>query len=175
MMDVGQFTPKTVYVIYIASTPEKVWQALTDPELSPKYFHGCRLEIVPKVGGRFVVRFPDGRVNVSGEVVEWLPPRRLTTSWIVDWVPELREFPPCLVSYEIEQAGDSVKLTMTESYSWDPPEALLAGGRSGWRAILSSLKSVLETGTPLVIQLEPPQGMTEMVKQLAAAQPRARV
>ena len=171
MIDVGKFKPKTVYVIYIASTPEQVWQALTDPELSPQYFHGCRLAIEPEVGGNFVVRFPDGRVNVRGEVVEWSPPRRLVTTWIVDWVPELREFPPCLVSYDIEPAGECVKLTMTESYSWDPPDALLSGGRSGWPAILSSLKSVLETGKPLVIQLEPPKGMTEVVAELSVTKP----
>ena len=166
-----KFKPKTVYVIYIAAAPERVWQALTDPELSQKYFHGSRVEIEPRVGGNFVVRFPDGRVNVRGEVIEWLPPRRLATTWIVDCVPELREFPPCLVSYDVEPAGESVKLTMMESYSWEPPEALLSGGRSGWPAILSSLKSVLETGKPLVIKLEPPQGMMEVVKEYAAAKP----
>ena len=171
MIDVGKFKPKTVYVIYIASTPERVWQALTDPALSPQYFHGCRLEIEPKVGGAFVVRFADGCVNVKGEVVEWSPPRRLVTTWTVDWVPELREFPPCLVSYDIEPAGESVKLTMTESYSWDVPDALLAGGRSGWPAILSSLKSVLETGKPLAVKLEPPRGMMEVVQELAATKP----
>lgn len=171
MTAADKFKPKTVYVIYIASTLEKVWQALTDPELSQKYFHGCRLEIEPRIGGSFVVRFPDGRINVRGEVVEWSPPRRLATTWIVEWVPELREFPPCLVSYDIEQAGESVKLTMMESFSWDPPEALLSGGRSGWPAILSSLKSVLETGKPLAIQLEPPKAMMELVQELAATKP----
>ena len=88
MIDTGTFKPKTVYVIYIAATPEKVWQALTDPELSQRYFHGSRLEVEPKVGGSFAVRFPDGRLNVRGEVVEWSPLRRLATTWIVEWVPE---------------------------------------------------------------------------------------
>jgi uncharacterized protein YndB with AHSA1/START domain len=166
-----EFKPKTVYVIYIDSTPEKVWQALTDPELSPKYFHGSRVEIEPEVGGDFVVRFPDGRVNVKGKVVEWSPPRRLATTWSVDWVPEMREFPECLVSYDIEPAGEAVKLTMTESHQWDAPDDLLAGGRSGWPAILSSLKSVLETGKPLVVKLEPPKGAMEVVKRLAATKP----
>ena len=171
MIDAGKFKPETVYVIYIAAAPEKIWQALTDPVLSAQYFHGCRLEIEPKVGGTFVMRFPDGRVNVRGEVVEWSPPRRLATTWIVEWVPELREFPPCLVTYDIEPAGESVKLTMTEAYSWGVPDALLSGGRSGWPAILSSLKSVLETGKPLAIKLDPPKDMMEVVKELAAAKP----
>jgi uncharacterized protein YndB with AHSA1/START domain len=171
MGDAAKFKPKTVYVIYIASTPEKVWQALTDPELSQRYFHGSRIEIEPRVGGNFVLRHPDGGVNVRGEVVEWSPPRRLATTWTVEGMPELREFPPCLVSYDIETSGESVKLTMTESYSWHPPDALLCGGRSGWPAILSSLKSVLETGKPLVVKLEPPAGMIKVVKELAATKP----
>jgi uncharacterized protein YndB with AHSA1/START domain len=171
MADAAAFKPKTVYVIYIASTPEKVWQALTDPALSRKYFHGSLLEIEPKVGGNFVVRFPDGRVNVAGKVVEWTPPCRLATTWTVEWLDELRALPPCLVSYDIEQAGESVKLTLTEAYQWDVPEAILSGGRSGWPAILSSLKSVLETGKPLIIKMEPPKDMMEAVKQAAAAKP----
>jgi uncharacterized protein YndB with AHSA1/START domain len=171
MTDATRFKPKTVYVIYIAATPEKVWQALTDPEMSQRYFHGSRLEIEPKIGGSFVIRFPDGRINVRGEVVEWSPPRRFASTWTVEWMSEFRELPPSLVSYDVEQSGESVRLTMTESYQWDAPEALLSGGRSGWPAILSSLKSVLETGEPLVIKLEPPSGMMEAVKAAVAAKP----
>jgi uncharacterized protein YndB with AHSA1/START domain len=148
-----------------------VWQALTDRELSRQYFHGSLLEIEPRVGGDFAVRFPDGRVNVKGKVVEWSPPRRRATTWTIEWMPELRELPECLVSYDIEQAGESVKLTLTESYSWEVPEALLSGGRTGWPAILSSLKSVLETGKPLVIKMEPPKEMMEAVKQVLATKP----
>jgi len=172
--DVSKFKPKTVYVIYIASTIERVWQALTDPALSQKYFHGSLLEIEPKAGGDFVIRFPDGRVNVRGKVVEWSPPRRLSTTWTVEWLPELRELPPCLVSYDIEQSGESVKLTLTESYSWDVPEALLSGGRSGWPAILSSLKSMLETGNPLVVKLELPKEMMDAVRGVVAEKPWLR-
>jgi uncharacterized protein YndB with AHSA1/START domain len=171
MVDVNRFKAKTIYVIYIATTVEKVWQALTDPELSQRYFHGSRLEIEPRVGGSFVVRFPDGRVNVSGEVVEWSPPRRLATTWTVEWMPELRELPPCIISYDIETSGESVKLTMTESYSWDAPDALLSGGRSGWPAILSSLKSVLETGKPLAVKLEPPSEMMQAITEIVARKP----
>jgi uncharacterized protein YndB with AHSA1/START domain len=174
MIDGGKFKPKTVYVIYIAATPDEVWQAMTDSELSAKCFQGSYVEIEPRVGGAFVVRLPDGRVNVRGEVTEWSPPRWLVTTWNVDWVPELREFPPCLVSYDIAPVGECVKLTVTESYSWDPPDALLSGGRAGWPAGLSNLKSVLETGKPLLIKMETPSGMMEAVKELAAAKPWLR-
>jgi uncharacterized protein YndB with AHSA1/START domain len=166
MIDAGKFKPKTVYVIYIDSTPEKVWQALTDAQLSQQYFHGCLVEIEPKIGGNFLLRFPDGRVNVRGEVVEWSPSRRLAVTWAVDWVPETRDLPECLVTYEIEQAGAAVRLTMTEAHRWEVPDALLEGGRNGWPAILSSLKSMLETGRPLSIALEPPKAMMEALRTL---------
>jgi uncharacterized protein YndB with AHSA1/START domain len=171
LTDLSKFKPKTVYVIYLASTPEKVWQALTDRALAQQYFHGSVVEIEPRVGGDFVVRFPDGRVNVRGKVADWSPPRRLATTWTVEWMPELRELPECLISYDIEPAGECVKLTLTESYSWDVPDALLSGGRTGWPAILSSLKSVLETGKPLIIKMEPPRDMIDAVRQVLASKP----
>ena len=166
MIAAAKFEPKTVYVIYIAAMPERVWQALTDSALSQLYFHGSLLEIEPRAGGNFVVRFPDGRVNVKGRVVEWSPPHRFSTTWAVDWIPEMRALPECLVSYDIERAGDAVKLTMTESHQWEVPDSLLEGGRSGWPAILSSLKSLLETGKPLAIKLAPPKAMLEALQAL---------
>jgi uncharacterized protein YndB with AHSA1/START domain len=170
-MDIAAFKPKTVYVTYIAATPDKVWQALTDPAFTAQYFFGRTIEIEPKAGGSFLMRMPDGRVDVKGEVVEWSPPRKLAMTWTIDWNADMRQLPPCLISYDIEQAGESVKLTLTESYSWDVPETLLTGGRSGWPAILSSLKSVLETGKPLAIKMEPPKEMMEALKQVLAGKP----
>ncbi|HEY6833006.1 MAG TPA: SRPBCC family protein [Pseudolabrys sp.] len=158
--------PKFVYVIYIASTPEKVWEALTSPDFTKQYFFGRTIEIEPQAGGSFILRMPDGRVDVKGNVVEWSPPRRLSVTWTVDWMPEMRDLPECLVTYDIAQAGESVRLTMTEAHQWDVPEGLLAGGRAGWPAILSSLKSVLETGKPLSLKMEPPKEMLEALQAL---------
>jgi uncharacterized protein YndB with AHSA1/START domain len=171
MIDVSKYKPKTVYNIYIAATPEKVWQALTDRELSRQYFHGSTVEIESKAGGTFIARLPDGRVNVKGEVVEWSPPRHLSTTWTVDWIAEMRELSEVLVTYDIAQAGDAIRLTMTEAYRWDVPEAMLAGGRTGWPAILSNLKSVLETDKPMTIKLEPPKEMMAAVKQVLVSKP----
>jgi uncharacterized protein YndB with AHSA1/START domain len=162
----ARFTPKTVYVTYIAAPPDKVWQALTSSELTRKYFWDRTVKIEPKVGGAFTLRFPDGRVNVQGKVVDYDPPRKLTYTWQVEWPEEFRRLPECLVSYEIAPAGEAVRLTMTESHSWDVPEAILSGGRMGWPAILSSLKSLLETGKPLSIAMEPPRDMIEAIKKL---------
>jgi uncharacterized protein YndB with AHSA1/START domain len=65
-MDISQFKPAIVYTIYIASTPERVWEALTSAEFSRKYFSGNAVEVDLKVGGAFVVRTPDGSVHISG-------------------------------------------------------------------------------------------------------------
>jgi uncharacterized protein YndB with AHSA1/START domain len=81
MIDGAKFKPKTVYVIYIASTLEKVWQALTSAEFTRKYFWERSIELEPKLGGAFVLRLPDGRINVQGKVVEYDPPRRLSVTW----------------------------------------------------------------------------------------------
>jgi uncharacterized protein YndB with AHSA1/START domain len=105
---------------------------------------------------------------MSGRVIDWSPPRRFSCTWAVEGMPDFRELPECLVTYEIEPAGGAVKLTITEAHSWAIPDAILAGGRAGWPAILSSLKSVLETGKPLEIKMAPPEGMIEAVKQAVA-------
>jgi hypothetical protein len=90
-------------------------------------------------------------------------------TWKVDWIPVMRNLPECLVTYDIEQAGQTVKLTMTEAHQWDVADDLLSGGRAGWPAILSSLKSVLETGKPLSIEMQPPKEMLAALQRLSAS------
>ena len=158
-MSEPKFVPNTVYVTYIASTAEQVWEALTSAEFTRKYFGGFAIEVEPRQGGTFLLRYPDGRVHMSGRVVEWSPPRRFSCTWRVEGMPDLRELPECLVTYDIEQAGGSVKLTMTEAHSWKVPDEILAGGRTGWPAILSSLKSMLETGSSLEETRHWPKGV----------------
>ena len=172
MIDTTQFSPRTVYDTYIASTPEKVWQALTDPVFTRQYFFGFAVEVEPRVGGAYRLMTPDGKVHVSGEVVDWQPPRRFASTWRVDGLPGYGELPDCLVSYDIEVSGDAVKLTMMEQHSWDIPEAILEGGRAGWPAILSSLKSVLETGRPVAMKMQgPPPRMAEAVRKALVEKP----
>jgi uncharacterized protein YndB with AHSA1/START domain len=161
-----EFKPRTVYVTYIAATPEKVWQALTSSEFTRKYFWDRDIEIEPKLGGAFALKLPDGKVNVRGKVIAWDPPRKLSVTWQVERPEEFRKLPECVVTYEIAKAGEAVRLTMTESHSWNVPEAILSGGRTGWPAILSSLKSLLETGKAPAIQMEPPREMIEAIKKL---------
>ena len=75
------------------------------------------------------------------------------------------------MTYEIEQAGDAVRLTMSESHDRPLSDDILSGGRQGWPAILSSLKSVLETGKPLVVKMAPPVRMLAALKELGIATP----
>lgn len=171
-MNEPQFIPKTVYVIYIAATPAEVWAALTQPEFTRQYFFGRSIELEPKVGGEFILRMQDGRIDTKGKVVEYDPPRRLSVTWRVEWVEEMRKLPECLVTYQIDALGDAVRLTMSESHQWNIPEALLAGGRQGWPVIMSSLKSLLETGKPIVVKLEPPKEMLEAVKRQTDGAPK---
>src|SRR5262249_31004795 len=165
--DTPKFVPKTVYVTYIAAPAEKVWAALTEPEFTRQYFFGRSIELERKVGGSFILRMRDGRVDVQGRVVECDPPRRLSVTWRVEWIEMMRKLPECLVTYQIEALDGAVRLTLTEAYQWDVPDDILAGGRMGWPLILSSLKSLIETGKPIVGKIEPPKEMLEAVKRAA--------
>lgn len=149
----------TVYVTYIATTAEKVWAALTSSEFTRAYFFGRSVESDWKTGSPWLLRTPDGRVDVKGEVRVSDPPRKLVVSWSVAGNEELRKLPACLVSYEIEPVADGVvRLTMTEAHPTPIPVQLLEGGRRGWPMILSGLKSLLETGKRLAIPVpQPPQ------------------
>jgi len=170
-MDIAKFKPAIVYTIYIATTPEKVWQALTSAEFSRQYFSGHAVEVDLRVGGAYIMRRPDGALHISGEVIECDPPRRLTVTFNVNWPELVEKLGPTLVTYEIEQAGEAVKLTMLQSHDRELSDDILSGGRSGWPAILSSLKSVLETGKPLVVQMAPPHRMLDALKAMGIKTP----
>ncbi len=149
----------TIYVTYIASTPEKVWVALTSSEFTRQYFFGRSIESDWQKGSPWVLRRPDGIVDVKGKVLESDPPRKLAVSWSVDGTDELKALPPALVTYEIEPVSDTVvRLTMTEAHPTPVPRYLLEGGRRGWPMIFSGLKSLLELGRPLNIPTpQPPE------------------
>ena len=170
-MNIDRFKPLTVYTIYIASTPEKVWEALTSAEFSRTYFFGNSVEIEQRVGGAYIVRTPDGALHISGEVIACDPPRKLTVTFNVNWPALIEKLGPTLVTWEIEQAGEAVKLTMSEAHDRPLSDDILSGGRQGWPAILSSLKSVLETGKPLVVKMGPPERMLAALKELGIATP----
>jgi len=170
-MNFDQFKPALVYTIYVKSTPEEVWHALTTGEMSAKYFFGNSVEVDQRVGGAYIVRTPDGGLHISGEVIDCERLRKLTVTFNVNWPALIEKLGPTLISYEIELFGDAVKLTLTESHVQFLSDDILSGGRQGWPAIISSLKSLLETGEPLVIKMAPPQRMLDALKALGIAVP----
>lgn len=149
--------PDLVYVIYIKATPAKVWEALTSSLYSQRMFFGLRVESDWRPGSRWAFISPDGSVHDEGEVLESNPPRRLKLSWRVVFLEEARELPPAFVTYDIEPAGEAVKLTMTQHQPSPIPRKFYEGGKQGWPYILSVLKSVLETGDGFSITMEPPR------------------
>jgi uncharacterized protein YndB with AHSA1/START domain len=171
VIELAAYKPDTVYTIYIASTPKKVWQALTTAEFSRQYFFGFAVEMDPKVGGSFVVRAPDGSTHIDGEVLASDPPRKLSVTWNVNWPGLVEKLGQTIVTYEIAEMGDAVRLTMTEAHERELGEDILSGGRMGWPAVLSSLKSVLESGQALAIKMEPPLKMLEALKQMGIKTP----
>ena len=147
-----------VYVTYIRTTPEKLWQALIDPEFTRQYWVETWQDCEWKVGATWRLMIPDGRVGDSGEVLEIEPGRRLVLSWSNQFVPSMREDVPSRMTYEIEPQGDSVKLTVIHE-SEKPDSKLIAGVSTGWPKILASLKSLLETGESLETTRRWPEGV----------------
>ena len=148
--------PDYVYVTYIATTPQKVWQALTDPDVARQYWVGSNGECSRvnvsdwKPGSRWEHQRSDGSdiVDIVGKVVESAPPRRLVFTWarpkdIQDDSKHSR------VAFDIEPYGDGlVRLTVTHDGLERDPE-MLAGVSGGWPKVLSNLKTLLETGGAL--------------------------
>ncbi len=170
-MDISKFTPHTVYTIYIVATPEQVWQALTTAEFSRKYFSGFAVEVEERVGGRFVLRAPDDSEHIGGEVLACERPKQLSVTFNVNWPGLVEALGQTLVTYDIEPAGDAVRLTMTEAGERPIDEDIRSGGAAGWPAILSNLKSLLETGTVPTIKMEPPAKMLAALKRLGIKLP----
>ena len=134
-----------VYVAFIRTTPEKLWAALTDPEVMKQYWFNMHQESTWTAGASWRLMFPDGRVADTGEVLEVDPPRRLVLRWHNEFKPELKAEGPARCSYELEPADGVVKLTITHSID-RPQSKLIEAVSGGWPRIVSNLKSLLETG-----------------------------
>jgi uncharacterized protein YndB with AHSA1/START domain len=138
-----------VYVTYIRTTPEKLWQALIDPEFTRQYWVETWQDCTWESGASWRLMIPDGRVGDSGEVVEIEPGRRLVLKWRNEFKPELREEGYSRMNCTLEPQGEAVKLTIVHEME-KPDSKLINAVSNGWPHLLSSLKSLLETGEPLV-------------------------
>jgi uncharacterized protein YndB with AHSA1/START domain len=136
-----------IYNVFIKATPEEIWDAITKPEFTERYFHGIRIDTDAE---RRLTVAPEGS-DMAGEdpVLEFDPPRRLVHGWQSKWNAEMAAEEPSRVTWEIEsQDGGVSKLTVVHDQLEHAPKTAenVAGG---WMYILSGLKTLLETGEPL--------------------------
>ena len=136
-----------VYQVFIKATPQAVWDAITKPEFTERYFYGARIENTPD-GHRSLG--PDGSVWGDEPVYEFDPPRRLVQGWRSLYDPELAEEDESRVTWEIEpQEGGYCLLTVIHDRLEGAPKTAESVAGAGWMMVLSGLKTLLETGKPL--------------------------
>ena len=149
---------KFVYVTYIRTTPEKLWDALTKPEFTKRYWCETWHDSEWTPGSSWKLMIPDGRQGDGGEVIEIERPRRLVLKWRNEFRPELRAEGYSRCTFDLEPQGDAVKLTVTHEI--DRPESkFIEKVSGGWPIILASLKSLLETGEALEATRHWPKGL----------------
>jgi uncharacterized protein YndB with AHSA1/START domain/DNA-binding transcriptional ArsR family regulator len=139
--------PKQVYEIFIKATPERLWQAITDGEVTRRYFFGSVAESTWQPSTPLVWRI-DGNVAVDGKVLEFDPPRKLVHTWDYRLDPDASKDRPSRVTWEITPMGEMCKLAVIHD-DFDGETATYRIVAGGWSYVLSGLKSVLETGEPL--------------------------
>jgi len=135
-------TMEKVFEIYIKTTAERLWQAITDREMRRKYNFGAIVTSDWTPGSRYE-GVGGGKSIFEGENLEVDPPRRLVQSFRALWGEEVKTEGTSLVTWEIEPVGDSCRLTVTHSQLREDANAQLYGG---WPMILSGIKTMLETG-----------------------------
>ncbi len=136
----GMDKPGFVYVTYIDTTPEKLWEALTNPEFTRQYWGGTSIESDWKKGSPVKYINYKGGLDIEGEVIAAKRPSLLSYGW--------RSTPPTRVTFLMEPYGAVMRLTVTHE-GFEPGSKEYEDTRQGWIAIMSNLKSLLETGRPL--------------------------
>ncbi|QOZ75091.1 ATPase [Bradyrhizobium sp. CCBAU 53351] len=136
--------PEFVYVTYIETTPEKLWEALTSSAFTRQYWFDTEVRSDWKVGSPFALVM-GGKVTDTGEILEADRPRRLSYTFKHELMEEMRNEAATKVVFTLAPFGNLVKLTVTHE-GFAAGSKLLDGISKGWPAILSGLKSLLETG-----------------------------
>jgi uncharacterized protein YndB with AHSA1/START domain len=139
-------TATQVYQLFIKARPEQIWEAITTPEFTARYFYGARITVTPE---RVVSLGPNGESWGDEAVLEYDPPRRLVQEWSARYDPELAAEEPSRVAWEIEPVGGGVcRLTVVHDRLEGAPKTA-EGVAGGWMLVLSGLKTLLETGEPM--------------------------
>jgi uncharacterized protein YndB with AHSA1/START domain len=146
-------TSVQVYNVFIKASPEQIWDAITKPEFTSKYFYGSLVESTLEPGSPFIGWSPDReQMWTDGEVLESDPPHKLSHTWRALYDETTAAEEPSRVTWEIEpQDGGVSKLSVVHDRLEQSPKTAenVAGG---WMYILSGLKTLLETGEPLAAQ-----------------------
>lgn len=148
LRDELEATMERLYEIYIRTTPERLWEAITSAEVRARFQFGCRIDSDWAPGSTYEITSAQapGKTLCDGTNIEVDPPRRLVQSFHAHWDDASDAHGPTRVTWEIEPAGDSCRLLVThDELAPDAPETLYGG----WPMILSGLKTYLETGTTL--------------------------
>jgi uncharacterized protein YndB with AHSA1/START domain len=136
-----------VYKIVIKATPEAIWEAITEPAFTERYFHGSRISVTP---AHYSSLGPDDSVRADEPVHEFDPPRRLVHGWRSLYSPDLADEPESRVTWEIEPQDDGTcVLTLVHDRLEGAPKTAASVAGVGWMTVLSGLKTLLETGEPL--------------------------
>jgi uncharacterized protein YndB with AHSA1/START domain len=140
--------PEFGYVTYVATSPEKIWNALIDPKMTAQYWQHENISDW-KPGSKWEHRESNKErtLKLVGRVIESSPPRRLVMTWAFP-ADAAHEEKHSRVTFEIEPLGNVVRLTVTHD-RLEPDSEMLNGITEGWPKVLSSLKSLIETGKPL--------------------------
>jgi uncharacterized protein YndB with AHSA1/START domain/DNA-binding transcriptional ArsR family regulator len=141
--------PTHVYVLYIRTSPERLWQALISPDYTERYFYGGHYESTWETGASYRTVLQDGTTPFEGVVLETDPPHRLVYTFHYVGDADTRDEQPSRVTWEIAPVGDMCRLTVVHDDFADGERNTYDKVGGGWPYILSSLKSVLETGAPL--------------------------
>lgn len=141
--------PNHVFEIFIRTTPEKLWQALTDGTMTSQYYFGTRVESAWTQGSLYRYVTPENTNLLEGEIIEIDPPKRMVCTFRPLWQAEAAHT-QSRVTWEIEPMGNVCKLTLIHDELDAHPT--VEGIIAGWGQILSGLKTLLETGEPLVIR-----------------------
>jgi len=146
-MLLGMTETTQVYRVFIRSTPERIWEAITKPEFTARYFHGARITATAE---GYVSHGPDGATWGEAAVAEFDPPRRLVHGWQSLYDPEMGREAESRVTWEIEpEAGGYCLVTVTHDQLEGAPKTAASVEGRGWMFVLSGLKTLLETGEPL--------------------------
>jgi len=151
-MSAANSKPAFHYEIYIGAPADRVWQGLVDGDLTKEYVYGTRFECKLKKGEPYAYVGDGGFKVVDGEILDVEPKRRLSMTWSAHWDESTQADRPSRVTYELAPSGPGTTKLRLVHDNFDADTATYKGSVEGWPLMLSSLKSLLESGKPLAVK-----------------------